>query len=61
MFPLKKKPIPTAIRDKGIREDVVDNLITTRKNIIGGNTQDAVFFLDRVLSEVDPNWRTSRT
>ena len=58
---MKRKPIPAAIRDKGIREDVVRNLIDTRKNIIGGNTQDAVFFLDRVLSEVDPNWRVGRT
>ena len=57
---MKKKPIPAAIRDKVIRDDVVRNLIDTRKNIIGGDTESAVLFLDRVLSEIDPCWRTSR-
>ncbi len=56
----KKKPIPTAIRDKSIREDIIQNLVRSRKNIVGGNEQDALLFLDRVLSEIDPCWRTSR-
>lgn len=61
MYHIRKKPIPPTIVNRAIREDIIQNLIDTRKQIIGGNTRDAVFFLDRVLSEVDPNWRIGRT
>ena len=58
---LKKKPIQQAIVNRSIREDIIQNLIDTRKQIVGGNTSDAIVFLDRVLAEVDPCWRIGRT
>lgn len=61
MQALKKKPIQPAIANRSIREDIVQNLIDTRKQIIGGNERDAIMFLDRVLGELDPCWRIGRT
>lgn len=61
MHKIKRTYQAPAIVNKSIREDIIQNLIDTRKQIIGGNTRDAVIFLDRVLAEVDPMWRTGRT
>jgi hypothetical protein len=61
MQQVKRTKTVATIRDKSIRDDVIRNLIDTRKYIIGGNEKDAIIFLDRVLGELDPCWRIGRT